>query len=136
MTHKHKLEEFTPWRVESYDLHEEYDHGNPPASAEEPAISVMHFPRSPDAIVLERAFFLNGYTRLLTTPDEDSDHQAPRADDGSTWLDIPQVSLIDIQVTLPDGSRVEDGKDWPARAERIERSTRAGTSTERSRTRR
>ena len=63
MTHKYKLDEFTPWRVESYDLHEEYDHGNPPASAEEPAISVMHFPRSPDAIVLERAFFLQRNSR-------------------------------------------------------------------------
>ena len=120
MTHKHKLDEFTPWRVESYDLHEEYDHGNPPASAEQPAISVTQIPRGPDAIVLERALFLNGYTRLVTTPDEDSDHKAPRADDGRTWLDIPQVSLIDIRVTLPDGRRVRDGKNWPARAERIE----------------
>ena len=120
MTHKHKLDEFTPWRVESYDLHDDYDHGNPPAGAEQPAISVTDIPRGPDAIVLERALFLHGYTRLVTTPNEDSDHKAPRADNGRTWLDIPQVSLIDIRVTLPDGRRVQDGKNWPAMAERIE----------------
>ena len=120
MTHKHKLDEFTPWKVESYDLHDEYDHGNPPTAAEEPAIAVTNLARGPDAIVLERALFLHGYTRLVTTPDEDPGHEAPRADDGRAWLDIPQVSLIDVRVTLPDGRRVQDGKDWPARAERID----------------
>ena len=120
MTHKHNLDEFTPWKVDSYELHEGYTHGDPPTEGEQPPIAVGQFPRGPDAIVLERALFLNGYTRLLTAPDDDQDLDAPRADDGRTGLDIPQVSLLDTRITLPDGQRAHEGGQWPARAERIE----------------
>ena len=70
--------------------------------------------------MLERALFLNGYTKLLTAPDDDQDLDAPRADNGRTWLDIPQVSLLDTLITLPDGQRPHEGDQWPTRAERIE----------------
>ena len=73
--------------------------------------------------MLERALFLNGYTRLLTAPDDDRDLDAPRADDGRTWLDIPQVSLVGTRITLPDGGRAHEGGQWPARAEQIETDT-------------
>ena len=117
---QHNLDEFTPWKVESYELHEAYTHGEAPTDAEQPPISVGQIPHGPDAIVLERALFLNGYTQLLTAPEDDQDLDAPRADNGRTWLDIPQVSLFDTRITLPDGRRAYEGEQWPARAERIE----------------
>ncbi len=127
MTHQHKLDEFTPWRVESYELHEAYSHGDPPTEGVRPPIAVAQFPRGPDAIVLERALFRNGYTTLLMAPEDDEDLDAPRAGNGRTWLDIPQVSLVGSQITLPDGRRAHEGGQWPTRAERIERSTPSGT---------
>ena len=120
MTHKHNLDEFTPWKIESYEFHDPYSHGDPQTDAEQTPIAVGQFPRGPDAVVLERALFLNGYTKLFTTPDDDQGLKAPRADDGRAWLDIPQVSLFDTVITLPNSERAHEGKQWPARAERIE----------------
>lgn len=40
MTHQHKLDDFMPWRAESYDLHDGYDHGEPPATIEHGPISI------------------------------------------------------------------------------------------------
>ena len=120
MTHKHNLDRFTPWKIESYELHDSYVHGEPPPDAHEMPIAVGQYPRGPDAIVLERALFLGGYTRLVTTPDEDQGLDAPRADNGRTWLDIPQVSLVGTRITLPNGDRASEAKQWPAYAHRIE----------------
>ena len=120
MTHKHNLDEFTPWKIESYELHDTYTHGEPPPDADEMPIAVGQFPRGPDAIMLERALFLAGYTRLVTTPDEDQGLDAPRADNGRTWLDIPQVSLVGTRITLPNGDRASEGRQWPAHAHQIE----------------
>ena len=121
MTHKHNLDDFTPWKIESYELHEAYSHGDPPTQGEQPPIAVAQFPRGPDAIILERALFLNGYTRLLTAPSDDHELDAPRADEGRTWLDIPQVSLVGTpRITLPDGRYIHERGQWPATAERIE----------------
>ena len=120
MTHKHNLDEFTPWKIESYELHDTYTHGEPPPDADEMPIAVGQFPRGPDAIVLERALFLCGYTRLMTTPDEDQGLDAPRSDNGRTWLDIPQVSLVGTRITLPNGDRASEGRQWPAYAHQIE----------------
>ena len=120
MTHKHNLDKFTPWKIESYELHDTYTHGEPPPDADEMPIAVGQFPRGPDAIMLERALFLAGYTRLVTTPDEDQGLDAPRADNGRTWLDIPQVSLVGTRITLPNGDRASEGRQWPAHAHQIE----------------
>ena len=120
MTHQHNRNDFTPWKVESYELHETHSHGEPLTEPEPQPVAVAQLPRGPDAIVLERALFLNGYTRLVTTPDEDPGLDAPRADNDRTWLDIPQVTLVDTLITLPDGQRAVEGKEWPAPAEHIE----------------
>ena len=56
----------------------------------------------------------------MTTPDEDQGLDAPRADNGRTWLDIPQVSLVGTRITLPNGDRASEGKQWPAYAHRID----------------
>ena len=53
-------------------------------------------------------------------PDDDQHVDAPRADDGRTWLDIRQVSFSDARIILPDGQLAHEGGRWPARAERIE----------------
>ena len=120
MTHQHNLNEFTPWKVESYELHETYQHGEPQENGDQRAVAVKQYPRGPDAIVLERALFLNGYSKLVMTPEDDNDLNAPRADDGRTWLDIPQVSLFDTVITLPGGERARNSEYWPVQAERIE----------------
>ena len=70
--------------------------------------------------MLERALFLNGYRRLFTTPEEAYDIDAPRSEDGRTWLDMPQARLRATRIRLPDGVPEADSKSWPAKAERIE----------------
>ena len=40
MTHKHNLDEFTPWKIESYELHDTYTHGEPPTHGEQPPLSM------------------------------------------------------------------------------------------------
>ena len=77
-------------------------------------------PSRPHAVVLERALFLNGYRRLFTTPEEAYDIDAPRSEDGRTWLDMPQARLRATRIRLPDGVPEADSKSWPAKAERIE----------------
>ena len=109
-----------PWRVESYDLHDGYSHGEPPTSDEHGPISIAQMASGPHAMVLARALFLNGYRQLFTTPEEEYDLDAPRAQDGRTWLDMPQATLRGTRITLADGAPRRDGKSWPARAERIE----------------
>ena len=120
MSNKQKLEELTPWAIERYELHEDYSHGEPPAIEARPAISVAQYARGPNAIVLERALFLNGYTKLLVTPEDDPGLHAPQSEDGQSWLDIPQVRMTDTRIVLGDGSRADGPEQWPATPERIE----------------
>ena len=40
MTHKHNLDEFTPWKIESYELHDTYTHGEPPTDGDQPPVAV------------------------------------------------------------------------------------------------
>ena len=58
--------------------------------------------------------------KLLTAPEGDEGLDAPRADNGRTWLDMPQVSLLGSRITLRDGRRVQEAAHWPTPAERIE----------------
>ena len=43
MTHKHNLDRFTPWKIESYELHDTYVHGEPPPDADEMPIAVGQY---------------------------------------------------------------------------------------------
>ena len=114
------LEECTPWKVESYALHEEYTHGRAPTPGKPPPVSVGLWEKGPNAVVLERALFLNGYTNLLLPPDGDPEIRAPRADGGKTWRDVPHVELVDIHIMLPNGDLAAKPGSWPARAHRID----------------
>ena len=114
------LHECTPWKVESYELHDEYTHGPAPTADDQPPVSVRLWQKGPNAVVLEPALFLNGYTKLLVPPDGDPELRAPRADGGKTWLDVPHVELADILIVLPDGRPAAGSKSWPARAHRID----------------
>ena len=70
--------------------------------------------------MLERALFLNGYTKLLMTSEDDPGLHAPRSEDGQSWLDMPQVRMTDTLIVLADGSRADGPEQWPATPERIE----------------
>ena len=120
MSYSHKLDDFTPWSVERYEMHDNYSHGESRPNERRPAISVAQYARGPDAVVLERALFLNGYTKLFMTPEDDQDHDAPRSEDRQSWLDMPQVKLTDTRIVLANGGRADDTGTWPATPERID----------------